>query len=59
MAYVGCNGEESHLANCSYSTPYCSHYEDAGVRCPGTVYACVTLWRVGMHGHDVITSSCQ
>ena len=35
MAYVGCRGEETHLANCSRSTPYCSHYEDAGVRCPG------------------------
>ena len=36
MAYVGCRGEETHLANCSHSTPYCSHSEDAGVRCPGT-----------------------
>ena len=36
MAYVGCTGLETHLANCSRSTPYCSHYEDAGVRCLGT-----------------------
>ena len=35
MSYVGCNGLETHLANCTYSTPYCSHSEDAGVRCPG------------------------
>ena len=36
MAYVGCRGEETHLANCSGSTSSCSHWEDAGVRCPGT-----------------------
>lgn len=36
VAYVGCHGEETHLATCTHSTPYCSHYEDAGVRCPGT-----------------------
>lgn len=35
MAYVGCHGEETHLANCSHSTPSCFHSEDAGVRCPG------------------------
>ena len=36
MSYVGCNGLETHLVNCTYSRPsYCSHYEDAGVRCPG------------------------
>jgi len=33
MAYVGCTGLETHLANCTHSTPYCSHSEDAGVRC--------------------------
>ena len=42
MSYVGCNGLETHLANCSYSTPYCSHYEDAGVRCPGIMM----LWNI-------------
>ena len=36
MASVSCHGEETHLANCTHSTPYCSHSEDAGVRCPGT-----------------------
>ena len=40
MAYVGCTGLETHLANCTRSTPYCSHSEDAGVRCPGTAYGC-------------------
>ena len=35
MAYVGCTGIETHLANCTRSTPYCSHYEDAGVHCQG------------------------
>ena len=39
MAYVGCRGEETHLANCTRATQaYCSHSEDAGVRCPGTAY---------------------
>ena len=38
MSYVGCNGLESHLVNCTHSqTSYCSHSEDAGVRCPGMV----------------------
>ena len=37
MANVGCRGEETHLANCTRATRfYCSHSEDAGVRCPGT-----------------------
>ena len=36
MAYVACTGLETHLANCSHSTPYCYHSEDAGVHCPGT-----------------------
>ena len=36
MAYVGCTGLETHLANCTHSPPNsCSHYEDAGVRCQG------------------------
>ena len=54
MAYVSCSGRESHLANCSQSisyTRYCSHREDAGVRCPGTIYACVMVWKVGLHSH--------
>ena len=42
MSYVGCNGLETHLANCTYSIPSCSHYEDAGVRCPGMLI----LWKV-------------
>ena len=42
MAYVGCRGEETHLANCSRSTPYCSHSEDAGVRCPGNCECLIT-----------------
>ena len=37
MAYVGCRGEETHLINCTRSIPYCSHSEDAGVRCLGTI----------------------
>jgi len=37
MANVGCSGLETHLANCTHSAPnWCSHYEDAGVRCQGT-----------------------
>jgi len=54
MAYVRCSGRESHLANCSQFisyTRYCSHREDAGVRCPGTIYACVMVWKVGLHSH--------
>ena len=43
MAYVGCRGEETHLANCSRSTPYCSHSEDAGVRCPGKLQCLNTV----------------
>ena len=32
---VACTGNESRLVNCSYdSTPFCSHYEDAGIICP-------------------------
>ena len=41
MSYVGCNGLETHLANCTYSTPSCSHSEDAGVQCPGMMM----LWK--------------
>ena len=33
MAYIGCTGLETHLANCTSSTPGCHHSEDAGVRC--------------------------
>ena len=43
MAYVGCTGLETHLANCTRSTPYCSHSEDAGVRCPGASLVVVFL----------------
>ena len=34
-AYVRCAGTEARLVNCSSSSSvrYCSHYEDAGVRC--------------------------
>ena len=38
VTYVGCNGEEQNLLNCThtgYGVTSCSHYEDAGVRCPG------------------------
>ena len=42
MAYVGCRGEETHLANCTRSTPYCTHSEDAGVRCPGNRECLIT-----------------
>ena len=38
---VSCTGTESRLLSCDYSTPSnsfysCRHYEDAGVRCPGS-----------------------
>ena len=43
LTNVGCTGRESRLLSCRYSTPYsyysyysCRHYEDAGVRCPGS-----------------------
>lgn len=42
LTYVACTGTESELLNCRYSIPSrasCSHYEDAGVRCPGTIYS--------------------
>ena len=42
MTYVRCTGTESRLLSCSYSTPSrysCSHYEDAGVRCPGMMHS--------------------
>ena len=42
MSYVGCNGLETHLANCTYYIRSCSHSEDAGVRCPGMLI----LWKV-------------
>ena len=43
MAYLRCTGQETHLANCSRSTPYCSQDKVAGVRCQGTahIYVCV------------------
>ena len=37
ISYLRCTGLETHLVNCSHSTPYCSHSEDAGVRCLGRV----------------------
>ena len=51
MAYLRCTGLETHLANCSYSTPYCSHSEDAGVRCLGRVIDLETTV------HDLYTSN--
>ena len=34
FAYVGCQGDEGSIFNCTYSTTfYCGHYEDAGVIC--------------------------
>ena len=35
---VGCKGEEKSLFNCThngYGATFCSHYDDAGVTCPG------------------------
>ena len=39
LSSLRCNGDESHLLNCSVEEPgadveYCGHHEDAGVRCP-------------------------
>ena len=33
LSYVGCRGTETTLVSCPSSTSYCSHTEDAGVRC--------------------------
>ena len=33
LSYVYCRGTEATLVSCSFSTSYCSHTEDAGVRC--------------------------
>ena len=63
MAYVGCRGEETHLANCSRSTSSCSHWEDAGVRCPGTAYRTAlnfrgsTFSRMAVFGVEIIVNS--
>ena len=38
LTNVGCTGEEQSLLNCThsgYGVTYCSHREDAGVRCLG------------------------
>ena len=46
LSYVGCSGEEESLLNCTrggFGINYCSHYEDAGVRCPGIVRTHVQL----------------
>ena len=38
--YVSCTGNEQFLANCTnnglgITSSFCSHYQDAGVQCPG------------------------
>ena len=34
FSYVGCQGDETTIFNCTYSTSfYCGHYEDASVIC--------------------------
>lgn len=35
LSSVSCNGTESSLLECQYSTSSCNHSEDAGVRCQG------------------------
>ena len=43
---VACTGTESHLANCSHrgiGVHFCSHFEDAGVRCIGEYKCCTVL----------------
>ena len=40
LTNVGCTGEEQNLLNCTYTgygVTSCSHYEDAGVSCPGII----------------------
>ena len=63
MTYVRCIGTESRLLSCSYSTTSrysCSHYEDAGVRCPGmmpspclTTRCCIHSWQSLLLPFDV------
>ncbi|XP_028407292.1 deleted in malignant brain tumors 1 protein-like [Dendronephthya gigantea] len=41
LAYVACKGEEQNIASCTHSpwgVDYCSHYQDAGVKCSKTDY---------------------
>ena len=38
FSYVGCQGDEKSIFNCTYSTNFdCGHYEDSGVLCQGSV----------------------
>lgn len=46
ISYVGCTGLETHLANCSHYTPYCSQDKVAGVRCQGTAYIYMCFFSV-------------
>ena len=46
-----CVGNESTLLECSYTTPFCFHFEDAGVICPGMctyIYIATTYFIIQM-----------
>ena len=49
LNYVSCIGNETSLLNCSHSGTryYCSHYDDAGVQCLGTVKPSQGLTHLG------------